>query len=194
MDRITLRLPGEIVAAFDRAEGNRSELMRARLTEAVADGEIETPEEYQILAERQQIVTDGDLARKRGRFRERAHDYFADRWATGAVTPYDMDDLAETWRQEGALYGEDYLAFIEAMVGFYGDNWHPSAGGRPDWPEPGHFLQEIDAVDVDVTEQLIETMKQAKRNGRDRKTAIRTVSKWHPDSVAEQAASEVWDA
>lgn len=190
MHKISVRVPDEIVSALDRAEGNRSKLVRTAVQDAITEGEIEVPEEIKTLAAREKIVDKGALTRKRGTFRERCHEYFGERWEKGATTPKDADDLAESWRSEAVLYGEEYLRFVNAVVNWFAENYEP--GDPRPWPDPGTFMVRTGEVEVDVTDRLAQTMKDAKSDGLDRRTAVERVSKYHPEERVEAAAAEVW--
>lgn len=191
MQKVSIRLPAPVIDAYDDADGTRSAVMRRRLVEAVDDGEVDgIGEDLQTLVERERAVDAGRLARKRGTFKQRAYDYFRDSWKGGAVTPADARDLAESWRDEAAIYGSEHVAFVEAVVGWYVDEW--SALDRDQFPDPGVFVARSDPDAVDVEPRLVDVLDEAKRTGLDRDRAVDRVSKFHPDAAVDRAASEVW--
>lgn len=195
MERVTLRLPSDVIAAYDAAEGNRSALMRRRLSEAVAQGELSgVPDDLVALAERETAVDQGRLSRKRGTFKQRMHNHFRDKWVNGAVTPSDAEDLAESWLTEAALYGREHLAFAEALIAFYKEAWEPRAFDRPGWPEPAEFMARAEPDDVEVKEALIDKLEQAQERGIPRADAAQRLRKFHPDDVVDAATAEVYGA
>jgi hypothetical protein len=192
MRKVSLRLPGSLVSAYDRADGTRSAVMRRVLSAAVADGEVEgVPDDLETLAERERVVERGELDRKAATFKRRTYDYFADKWDSGLVTPDDADRLAESWRREGAIYGAENVAFVDAIVGYWSENW--TAAGRRDFPEPATFLARADPDAVDADERLVETMRDARNDGLDRGEAVERVAKFHPRDTVEAAASVAFD-
>lgn len=194
MDKVSIRLPHHIIQAFDEADGTRSALMRRRLIEAVEDGELSgVPDDLQTLAEREAIVDRGRLVRKRAKFRESAYDFFQDRWRNGATPARDLEDLAETWRREGALYGDEYLAFVEELVEWYTANW--ASDGEPDFPAAATFIDWADERpddEIPVEERLADVLRDARENGVERPEAVEKVSKFHPTERVHRAARQVF--
>lgn len=191
MRKVSIRLPDDILTAYDRAEGNRSQLMRRQLTDAVANGELDVHDDLVQLAEREGIVDRAKLARKRGTFRERMTNYFGDRWEDGATPPDDARDLAQSWFAEAALYGEEHLAYAEAMIEWYEEHWQ--VHDRPDWPGAGRFLQLSGDVAVSIPNQLEKTMQNAKEHGLEAEKARRHAEKFHPPDLVDQAIAGVYD-
>lgn len=195
MRKVSIRLPEPLVRAYDEADGSRSAVMRRVLSEAVADGQVEgVPDDLRTLAERERAVEGGELARKAGTFKQRVHDYFAEKWRSGAVTPDDADRLAESWRDEAALYGAEELAYVEAVLDYWRDEWAAVEARRGDWPSPAVFLAEAEPrlVDAEVEERLVDTLRDARRDGLDRSTAVERVRKFHPDDRVELAAERAY--
>ena len=191
MRRVTVRVPDELVAAYDRADGNRSKLMRRALAEAVSDGEVAgVPEDLRTLAAVEEIVADGQLARRRGTFRKRVAEFFEDKWESGYVTGADAADMAESWRREATMYGPSHVAFVDAVADWYADNWDPVA--RPAWPTPGTFHTIADPDTVDVRDRLVDVMREAREEGLARREAVERVSQYHPDEKVEAAARRAW--
>jgi len=117
MKRISIRLPEDLIAAYDDADGTRSAVMRRRLSEAVRDGEVSGVDaDLRTLVEAEDAKDRARLARRRGSFRERCHSFYADKWSSGLVTPRDAEDMAESWEAEAALYGAPYVAFVDAVT------------------------------------------------------------------------------
>ena len=193
MRRVTLRLPEDLVAAYDDADGNRSAVMRRRLAEAVTAGEVTgIDEDLRALAEAEEAKDKGRLSRKRGTFRKRCHSFFGDQWKSGAVTPTDAEDMSESWATEATIYGSEYLAFLNAVVDWYAEHWSVHDVDRPQWPGPGVFIARSDPDAVDIDSRLVETMADARDRGMDRDAAVKKVSVYHPDAKVERAAREVW--
>jgi len=195
MRKVSIRLPEPLVHAYDEADGSRSAVMRRVLSGAVADGEVEgVPADLRTLAERERAVEGGELARKAGTFKQRVHDYFAEKWRSGAVTPDDAERLAESWRDEAALYGAEDLAYVEAVVDYWRDEWAAVEARRGDWPSPAVFLAEAEPrlVDAEVEDRLVDTLRDARRDGLDRSTAVDRIKKFHPDDRVELAADRAY--
>lgn len=189
--KVSVRLPEHLVRAFDRADGNRSALMRRVLREAVADGEVEgVPDDLRALAAVQQAVDAGRLDRRRGTFRKRCAEFFRDKWQGGFTTADDAEDMAESWLTEAAVYGPAYVAWVEAVVDWYSENWDPIA--RPDWPDPGTLHARADPESVDIAVRLVDVMREAREQGLDRATAVARVSKYHPRARVETAADQAF--
>lgn len=193
MKRITIRVPEDIVRAYDEAEGNRSAMMRRALSDRVAEGELSgVPDDILQLAEAEAAKDEGRLARKRGTFRERCQSFFREKWQTGAVTPRDAEDMAVSWRREATIYGAEYVAFVEAITEWYAENWTVHEHERPAFPDPSLFIGRSDPEAIDVPERLVETMQEAKQDGLGRAETINRVSAFHPEARVERAAAEVW--
>lgn len=193
MERVTLRLPRHLVAAYENAEGNRSALMRRRLSEAVENGELKgVGEDLAILATREAIIDRGRLERERGKFKENVYQFFGERWDAGATPPSDADQLAESFRREAAIYGERHLAFVEAIVGWYRENW-TLQGTRKPWPDAKTFHTRADPSQVNVTERLTDLLREARDElNMSKPEAIDRVGKFHDKATVEAAAAEVW--
>jgi hypothetical protein len=193
MPRVTLRLPQNVITAFERADANRSKAMRAVLTDAVADGEVEgVPDDLRALAAVEGVVSGGELERRRGTFRRRCAEFYKDKFQSGYVTAADAEAMSESWRSEAAVYGDAYLAWVDAVVGWFTENWGPVS--RPAWPQPGTFHARADPDAVDVRDRLVEVMREARdERGLDRETAVARLSKYHPDGRVESAAAVAFD-
>lgn len=192
MRPITLRMPDDLIAAYDRADGTRSALMRRRLAEAVENGEVDgVPPDLLVLAEREAEVDRGRLDRKRATFKTRCRDYFADKWSGGGVTVRDAEALARTWRREATLYGQEHLAFVNAVVEWYGENYDPL--DRGEFPSAGRFVAESAPESVDLPARIVESLRHA-RDERDmtRSTAVAKLAKFNPREVVEHAADRVY--
>jgi hypothetical protein len=191
MQKVSIRLPGNVIDAYDDADGTRSAVMRRRLVEAVEDGEVDgVGEDLKTLVEREAAVDRGRLARKRGKFKQRCYDFFRDCWQGGAVTPSDASDLAESWEAEAAIYGAEHMAFVEAVVEWYREEW--DAIERSPFPDPGVFVARSDPDSVAVGPKLVEVLDEARREGFDRADAVDRVSSFHPDAAVERAAQEAY--
>lgn len=148
MRRVTIRLPDDLIAAYDAADaGSRSHVMRRVLLDAVAAGTVEgVPEDLQVLAEREQAVDTGRLARKRATYKKRLIEFYGDKWEGGAITPTDAAELATSWRAEASLYDRDRddtpnEDLLDAVVDWYRANWSRTAAERPDWPDAGRLFR-----------------------------------------------------
>lgn len=196
MRRVTVRLPEDVVAAFDAADGNRSALMRRRLQEAVEDGELNNvPEDLRRLAAREQAVDRGRYDRKVATFKERCHGFFREKWESGAVDAEDAALLAESWRAEASLYGPDALAFVEAVVDYWEAEWSAATHARPAFPEPGHFMAGAEDAEPDLRGELVEAVEAARADGCGRTEAVERVADdhgAHPELW--RAAAEVYGA
>jgi len=193
MERVTVRLPRDVLAAIDAAEGNRSAIIRRRLSEAVRDGELKNvPEDLKTLAEREAIVESGALDRKRATFKSRCHDFFKGRWDAGGVTGEDADTLAETWRQEAALYGEAHLSYVEAVVGWFRENYDATQSQKPTFPGADLFVAKAADVDVEVDEHLVSVLQNAAEAGADRDDAVKRIRANHDPAVVEAAADRAF--
>ena len=157
MKSISVRLPRDVVAAFDAADANRSQLIRRLLTDAIADGQVEVPDDLRTLARRESAVDHGRLPRKRSTFKKRAYDHFADAWDHGAVTASDAEDMAESWSREAAIYGREQIAFIDSIVGWYVD--HYSVPERPEWPAPDAFVARADPDQINIPDRLTDSIE-----------------------------------
>jgi len=194
MKPTSIRLPDHILRAYDSADGSRSKVMRQVLSEAVADGSVAgVDEDLQTLAAIERVVDDGKLEKRRGTFRKRCAQFFEDKWRSGYVPPADMDSMAESWRREAAIYGEEYAAWVEAVVGWYRDNWEPVDDRRDNWPDAGTFWHRTDPDAIDVETRLVETMREARETGLSRSEAIDRVSKFHAETTVRVAASRAWN-
>jgi hypothetical protein len=172
MRRISIRLPDDLIRAYDMADTNsRSEAMRAVLTDAVANGHVEgVPDDLRKLAERERVVDTGRLARKRATYKSRVYGFYGDKWETGAITPTDARDLAASWRSEAKLYDSDddadtdrFEEFLDAVLDWYAANWSTTAAERPEWPDAGRLLrnagitddeQDASIADAELVEQV----------------------------------------
>ncbi len=192
MRPITIRLPENVVAAYDAADGNRSALMRRRLAEAVENGEVDgVPSDLQTLAERDAEVDRGRLARKRSTFKQRMHDYFAEQWTDGGVTTADAERLAETWRAEAALYGEEEVAFADAVLDYWRREF--DALDRPDFPSAGHFVALAEPEHVDMSDALIASVREARVDrGLSREATVEQLRAFHNTDMIEFAVEQVY--
>jgi hypothetical protein len=188
MDRVTLRLPHSVIAAYEAADGNRSAVMRRRLTDAVENGELEgVPDDLQTLATVESIVEGGNLTRRRATFKSRCHGFFADKWDEGGVTGDDADALAEAWRKEAAVFGEEEIAYVEAVVEWFEANYQPDQ--KPEFPDADAFVARADPErdDVSVPDRLIDVAREGLSDGLSREAMIQRLSRFHPDERARQA-------
>jgi hypothetical protein len=193
MKPVSIRMPDHLVRAYDRADGSRSKVMRAILADAVESGEVSgVPDDLRTLAAVESIIDDGQLDKRRGTFRKRCATFFEDKWSDGYTTPDDAESMAGSWRREATLYGAEYVAWVDAVTGWYGERWEPVDDRRPEWPDAGtfHDLAEPGAVDIDG--RLVDTLTDAKDAGLGRDEAVRRVSKFHADHDVEAAARRVW--
>lgn len=194
MDRVTLRLPSHVVRAYDEAAGNRSALMRRQIVDAVADGElIDVPPDLQTLAERESAVDNNALGRARGKFRQRTYDQFSRAWETGAVTTADAKDRATSYRREGALYGPSYVAFVDAIITWWEDNYRPGARETPGFPPAKHFVAAADPDAVDVADELVDVVENAAGAGAGPDDIRRRLTRSAPEQAVEQAITEVYE-
>lgn len=147
MRRVTVRIPDDLLRAYDMAEGNRSELIRRILLDAVADGEVSgVPPDIRKLAERERAVNSGRLARKQATYKSRLLEFYREKWEDGAVTPTDAATLAASWRAEARLYDDDregtpHEDLLDALLDWYRANWSRTAAERPAWPDAGRLLR-----------------------------------------------------
>lgn len=195
MEKVSIRVPEPLLRAYDEADGSRSAVMRRVLSEAVAEGEVEgVPEDLKTLAERERAVEEGELARKAGTFKQRVHDYFGEKWRSGAVTPDDAERLAESWKDEAALYGAGNLAYVEAVLDYWREEWAAVEPKRGEWPSPAVFLAEAEPalVEGEVEDRLVDTLRDARRDGLDRADAVERVAKFHPRERVELAADRAY--
>jgi len=195
MRRVSLRLPEDLVAAFDSAEGNRSALMRRRLSEAVVDGELSgVPADVAALARAAAAADDGRIDRRRASFRARCHSFFHDRWESGVCTPGDAEQCAESWRIEAAEYGPEFRQYVDELVDFYRREWEPTARGRPEWPDAEYFLvrSQPDLQDDSLPDRLLQNVKEARANGVSREAALNKLLAFHDRSRAEAAVASVY--
>lgn len=193
MTPVSLRLPDHLVRAYDTADGNRSKVMRRTLSEAVENGEVDgVPEDLRTLAAVESIIDGGQLVKRRGTFRKRVAEFFRDKWESGYVPPDDADAMAESWRDEAALFGEGYLAWTEAVLSWYREEWDPVDDRREEWPDAGTFYERADPEAVDLDDRLVSTLRDAREAGLSRDEAVARVSKFHPDATVEVAASRAW--
>jgi hypothetical protein len=192
MRRVTIRLPNDLVDAYDAADGgSRSHVMRRVLLDAVAGGTFEAvPDDLQTLAERERAVDTGRLARKRATFKKRLIDYYAQKWEGGAITPTDAAELATSWRAEASLYDRDRdgspnADLLDAVLDWYRANWSRTAAERPDFPDAGRLMraagiaEEDDADGVTVDTNLIDAVNDYAADDVDPGEAARAVAEDH---------------
>jgi hypothetical protein len=192
MQKVSIRLPGDVIDAYDEAEGTRSAVLRRRLVEAVEDGEVAgVPKDLRTLVEREAAVDRGRLARKRGTFKQRCYDFYRDKWDGGAVTPEDAESLAESWEAEAAIYGPESVAFVDAVLDWYRERW--AATNRAGFPDPGVFVARADPDAVDVDARVVDALRDAAQAGIGRREAVGSVGKFHDETAVERAAAEVFD-
>jgi hypothetical protein len=195
MRPITVRLPEDLVAAYDAADGGRSALMRRRLSEAVVDGELTgLPADVAALARASAAADDGRIDRRRASFRERCHSFFQDRWTSGACTPSDAEQCAESWRTEASEYGPEFREYVDEIVGFYGLEWAATRRERPEWPDPEYFLvrTQPDLQDDSLPDRLLQNVKEARANGVSRQAALNKLLAFHDRGRAEAAVASVY--
>jgi hypothetical protein len=196
MRNISIRLPEDLVAAYDEAEGGRSALMRRRLSEAVVDGELTgVPADVAALARASAAADDGRIDRRRASFRARCHSFFADRWQSGACTPDDAEQCAESWRTEASEYGPKFREYVDEIVGFYGLEWAATRRERPEWPDTEYFLvrAQPDIQDSDsLPDRLLQNVKEARAGGLGRRETLDKLLAFHPRDRAEAAVSSVY--
>lgn len=190
MDRVTLRIPASVVRAYDDADGNRSELMRRRLTQAVADGEVSgVAPDLRQLADIESAVSQGELTRRRGTFKSRVHSFFAEKWDNGAVTAQDADDMATTWLDEAAVHGPEQVAYVQAVLDWYRENYTADPTAKPEFPPADYFVRESDPADADPDEALTSVAANALDAGADPDNVVERLSSRHGLQAAEQAVS-----
>lgn len=192
--KVSLRLPAGVLRAYDAAEANRSKLMRRVLSEAVSDGRVEVPDDIQALAAVEDSVDKGALDRRRGTFRKRCAEFYADKYRSGYTTPDDAEDMAASWRKEAAIYGGEYLAWVDAVVAWYRENWDITEAVKEPWPDPGVFHARARPGDVDVSAHLVSVLEDARDDGLDPAEAVSRVSKFHPAERVEAAAKTAYGA
>jgi len=196
MRPVTIRLPEDLVAAYDGAEGGRSALMRRRLSEAVVDGELTgVPADVASLARAAAAADDGRIDRRRASFRERSHSFFRDKWESGVCTPDDAEACAESWQKEAREYGPAFGWFVEELLGFYRREWEPTARGRPEWPDPEYFLVRAEPErheDDSLPDRLLENVAEAHAGGVSREAALDKLLAFHDRDRAEAAVASVY--
>lgn len=189
MKRVTIRLPTDLIRAYDMADaGSRSAIMRRVLTDAVADGDVQgVPPDLRKLAERERVVDSGRYARKRATFKSRLYGFYAEKWDDGAVTPTDAAELAASWRGEAALYDDDadgtpHADLLDAILDWYRANWSRTAAERPEWPDAGRLLRAagIGAGDesggLSVRQELVDELEDLAANGVDSREALAKIA------------------
>jgi hypothetical protein len=191
MRKVSLRLPEDLVAAYDSADGTRSAVMRRRLAEAVTEGELDgVDDDLRTLAEAEDAKDRARLARRRGSFRERCYDFFADKWRSGLTTPDDAADMAGSWEAEAALYGAEYVAFVDAVLDWYAEEWEINSHKRPGFPDPSTLLARSDPEAIDVPERLVETVRAELRDSdRTRAEVVDKLAAFHERPTAERAVA-----
>jgi hypothetical protein len=195
MRNISIRLPEDLVAAYDEAEGGRSALMRRRLSEAVVDGELTgVPADVAALARASAAADEARIDRRRASFRERCHSFFETKWKSGACTPDDAEQCAESWRAEAGEYGPEFRTYADEIVGFYRLEWAAARRERPEWPDPEYFLirAQPDLQDDSLPDRLLQNIKEARANGVSREAALDKLLAFHDRSRAETAVASVY--
>lgn len=187
MRRVTIRLPDDLLRAYDLADANRSKLMRRVLLDAVADGRVEgVPDDIRKLAERERVVDGGRYARKRATYKSRLYRYYRDKWEDGAVTPTDAATLAASWRAEAALYDDDeddtpHDDLLDAVLDWYRANWSRTAAERPEWPDAGRLLRaagigaDDESSGLGVTTELVEEIEDMAAENVDQKEVVKRI-------------------
>lgn len=212
MRRVTIRVPNDLVDAYDAADGgSRSHVMRRVLLDAVADGRVEgVPADLRTLAERERAVDTGRLARKRATYKKRLLDYYRDKWEDGAVTPTDAADLATSWRAEASLYDRDrdpgddpHEALLDAVLDWYRANWSRKAAERPEWPDAGRLFRaagiggEDEAGGLGVPSDLVDAVNDHAAEGVEQGEAAQKVAESHgvkpSEALAAIRASDQYD-
>lgn len=195
MKRISIRLPEDLIAAYDDADGTRSAVMRRRLSEAVRDGEVSGVDaDLRTLVEAEDAKDRARLARRRGSFRERCHSFYREKWSSGLVTPSDAEDMAESWEAEAALYGAPYVAFVDAVIAWYRDRWTPEHTERPEFPRGSTFLRLAEPEDVDVPGRLVESVRDQLADGTDPEAVKQKLEVFHPADRAQEAVRRAKEA
>ena len=191
MRKVSIRLPDDVVEAYDSAHGTRSAVMRRILTGAVADGELDdVPEDLITLAAAEDAKDEGRLSRRRASYKKRVYQHFRDAWASGLVTDTDAEEMAESWETESALYGEEHMAFCDAVIEWYTDKWEPDS--RPAWPEPSEFHLLADPGEVNVEDRLVRVVREAKEQGYSQHAAEARLTRYHGEATARKAVQEVF--
>ena len=189
MRKVSIRLPDDVRRAYEVADGgSMSALMRRRLTDAVADGELEgVGPDLQTLAERERVVDSGRLARKRATFKSRAYRFYRQKWEDGAVTGRDARELSTSWRSEAKIYDDQDddepgpEAFLDALLDWYEANYTARAAQRPEWPDAGKLLraagfEDTDPVTAGIDGELVEAAEDMADRGVERADAFRKLS------------------
>lgn len=199
--KISLRVEDSILKAYEESDApSRSEAMRSALRDAVADGNVEVPDQYRELAEIERVKDRSKLSRRRGRFKEVIYDWFRERWSKGCVTPYDVEsELEESWMKEAAIHSDSTgesqnEAFAEALIEWYKDHWKPNDELRGDFPEPDLFVQIAHDADVDVDETTMKRVRRARNEGRDESEVRRVLGDKIDMRELNAAIQDVYDA
>lgn len=190
MRKISIRVPDDVVTAYERADANRSELIRRAMIEYLTDGEVDVPADLVTLAERAEAVERGKLPRRRGKFRREMLDFFEDHYESGAVPPEAAEDMAQSWLAEAGIYGEDHLRFAEAILAWYRENWDIRSHERPPWPDPAVIFDRAEEIEVDVNDRLRATVRNAIEQGADPEAIVRRLGKKYPRTDIEAAIQE----
>jgi len=188
MDRVTLRLPDHVIAAYDRSDGNRSALMRNELTKAVESGELKnTPEDLIKLAAVDMAASTGKLDNRQGTFKKRLHEWAGEHWDSGAVTGVDMTSMLASWREEAALFGSEYVAFVDALEDWYTENYDPEKVGT-DFVSAQRLVAESDPESASVDAALVSLLESAADSGVAKEDATRHALKFHEPELVEECA------
>lgn len=193
MKPVTIRLPDHMIEALDEPDGpSRSQLVRDAVTHYIEEGHIEElPERYQTLAKRERAISEGRMNRERGKFRHKVREFFASRWQEGS-TPEEAEAMSESFRAEAELYGDEYERFIEAVAGYYADEWVVT--GRGDFPTTDEFTMMARGGN-EPPEEAVEHAREIKEGALlDYSRTVEEVAKRYPLPVARNAAGEVFDA
>lgn len=195
MRKVSIRLPDHLIAAYDSADGNRSAVMRRRLSEAVADGEVKgVAEDLQTLAEVEVAKDRGRLPRRRATFKTRCHDFFSKLWESGAVTAENAGDLAESWHAEADVFGEEEVEFLTNIIEWWKANYDPN-GHLPPFPDPPQFMPDTAATPERNGQYggIVYELKSRRRLGESRGVAVQDLADDHDTAAVFDAAAEVWD-
>lgn len=195
MKRISIRLPEDLIAAYDSADGTRSAVMRRRLSEAVRDGEVSGVDaDLKTLVEAEDAKDKSRLARRRGTFRPRCYSFYEGKWETGLVTPADAEAMADSWFKEAALYGAPQVAFVDALLEWYEQRWTTDKTERPRFPDPMDLLGLADPETVDVPGRLVETVRDQLAEGNDPAAIRNKLEVFHPADTAAEAVRRAKEA
>jgi len=194
MKRITVRLPEDIVFAFDEADGNRSALMREVLSKHVANGKVDVPDRIQKLARAERAKQKARWDVKDAGLRGRAYRFVVQRWDEGTHDPDAMDRALTGFREE-AESSEDPGAeeYIRRLMLWYRDSWPTSnVESRPDFPDAARFHDGVPTIGPTKGESLtVKRARDAIENSETQKEAFELLKEKMPPASARAAIAEV---